>query len=723
MATGATGQLGLALPVQGELSGTWGDTVNNGITQYTNIAIAGTLTLTGDGAVTLANTTGDASASNITSTLAGAGTVTAQFSTVRVSGTTTTKVVTGPSYSKSYLIDNASSYTVTFKASGQTGVSISPNEKVYVYYNATDYVKVGGGGITYGAVKTTTYTAVANDGVLTNTTGGAFTVNLPATPSTGTQVFIADSAGTWGTNNLTIGRNGSTIAGSATDLVCDINSVSIQCIYDGTTWDIFAQIGANDTAVVTLNGTQTLTNKTLTAPILTAPVLGTPASGTVTNLTGTASININGTVGATTATTGAFTTLSASSTLSVTGAGSIQGLTVGRGAGAVATNTAVGASALAANSSGATNTAVGNLALRDTTTSSNNAASGYGALANNTTGASNTAHGALALVANTTASNNTAVGYQAAYSNQTGVDITAIGYTAFRNGTASYATAIGFGAMGTGVVTGTQSVAVGRYALNALTSGNDNVAVGDSALTRNTSGSNNIAIGRDALAFNTTASNNTAVGYQAGYTNSTGTYNILFGYQAGYPITTGTNNVMIGYLAGASSSYDLTTGSNNICIGGNRTSPAGAAGVHQIVLATAANIYGKGDNTAFISANAGSTYNGANTTTWATTSDQRLKKNIVDNNDGLDKITSIRVRNFEYRLPEEITELDASNAIKKSGVQLGVIAQELQAVLPECVKTESTGVMSVQSENLTWYMINAIKELKAEFDAYKSTHP
>jgi hypothetical protein len=321
MATGATGQLGLALPVQGELSGTWGDTVNNGITQYTNIAIAGTLTLTGDGAVTLANTTGDASASNITSTLAGAGTVTAQFSTIRVSGTTVTKVVTGPSYSKSYLIDNASSYTVTFKASGQTGVSISPNEKVYVYYNATDYVKVGGGGITYGAVKTTTYTAVANDGVLTNTTSAAFTVNLPATPSTGTQVFIADSAGTWATNNLTIGRNGSTIAGSATDLVCDINSVSIQCIYDGTTWDIFAQIGANDTAVVTLNGTQTLTNKTLTSPVLTAPVLGTPASGTVTNLTGTASININGTVGATTANTGAFTTLSA------TGNGTIATLT------------------------------------------------------------------------------------------------------------------------------------------------------------------------------------------------------------------------------------------------------------------------------------------------------------------------------------------------------------------------------------------------------------
>jgi hypothetical protein len=60
-----TGQLGLVTPTQGTLSGTWGDTVNNGITEYTNLAIAATLALTGDGAVTLANTTGDASASNI----------------------------------------------------------------------------------------------------------------------------------------------------------------------------------------------------------------------------------------------------------------------------------------------------------------------------------------------------------------------------------------------------------------------------------------------------------------------------------------------------------------------------------------------------------------------------------------------------------------------------------------------------------------------------------
>ena len=146
MPTGATGQLGLALPVQGELSGTWGNTVNNAITEYTNIAIAATLTLTNDGAVTLANTTGTDLATNITSSLTGAGTVTAQFAIVRVTGTlTTAKVVTAPSYSKTYTVVNAATGgVVTFKASGQTGVSIAVGESAFVYFNGTDYVKLAG---------------------------------------------------------------------------------------------------------------------------------------------------------------------------------------------------------------------------------------------------------------------------------------------------------------------------------------------------------------------------------------------------------------------------------------------------------------------------------------------------------------------------------------------------------------------------------------------------
>jgi hypothetical protein len=180
----------------------------------------------------------------------------------------------------------------------------------------------------------------------------------------------------------------------------------------------------------------------------------------------------------------------------------------------------------------------------------------------------------------------------------------------------------------------------------------------------------------------------------------------------------------------------LTTGSSNIYIGSGTVYASSASVANEMVISAYSLQGGKGSQTALIFANSGagaggSYYNGANTTTWNTTSDKRIKKNIVNNNIGLEKITQIQVRNFEYRLPEEIdSELKSSDAIIKSGVQLGVIAQELQQVLPDCVKTESTGVMSVESDNLTWYMINAIKELKAsadavkaEFDAYKATHP
>jgi hypothetical protein len=124
------------------------------------------------------------------------------------------------------------------------------------------------GGLTY-VVKTANYTTKDKEGVLADTSGGAFTVTLPATPATGAQVVIADSGNAWGTNNLTVGRNGSTIGGLAENLICDITGASVQFVYDGTTWEVYAQIGGQGGNVATLDGTQTLTNKTLTDPKIT----------------------------------------------------------------------------------------------------------------------------------------------------------------------------------------------------------------------------------------------------------------------------------------------------------------------------------------------------------------------------------------------------------------------------------------------------------------------
>jgi len=142
-------------------------------------------------------------------------------------------------------------------------------------------------GLSYVA-KSANYTLSNNEGVLANTALGAFTITLPASPTTGNQVVVADAGGDFGANAVTIARNGSTIANVAENLVCDINDISVQLVYSGNTWEVYTQLGGNGGTAVTLTGTQTLTNKTLTSPILTTPALGTPSAIVLTNATGTA---------------------------------------------------------------------------------------------------------------------------------------------------------------------------------------------------------------------------------------------------------------------------------------------------------------------------------------------------------------------------------------------------------------------------------------------------
>jgi hypothetical protein len=250
MTTGATGQLGLALPVQGELSGTWGDTVNNGITQYTNIAIAGTLTLTNDGAVTLANTTGDASASNITSSLTGAGTVTAQFAIVKVIGTlTTAKVVTAPSYSKTYTVVNAATGgIVTFKASGQTGVSIAVGETAFVYFNGTDYVKVVGTATAGAAGGSNTQVQFNSSGVL----AGSSNMTFDGTTLTANALTVTNAVTlSGGTANGIVYLNGSKVMTSGSSLSYDGTTTSfVGRLYNGSA----STFGASSWAMSLGNG-------------------------------------------------------------------------------------------------------------------------------------------------------------------------------------------------------------------------------------------------------------------------------------------------------------------------------------------------------------------------------------------------------------------------------------------------------------------------------------
>lgn len=131
MTTSYTSLLGLALPVTGELSGTWGDTVNNYITQYLDSSIAGALTVNAD--TTLTKTTN--AALNSTSS---------QYAIIIASGHSTNITVTAPAASKQYLVINTSgSYTVKIRGAGPTtGVTLAANESAIVGWNGSDFVKI-----------------------------------------------------------------------------------------------------------------------------------------------------------------------------------------------------------------------------------------------------------------------------------------------------------------------------------------------------------------------------------------------------------------------------------------------------------------------------------------------------------------------------------------------------------------------------------------------------
>jgi hypothetical protein len=97
----------------------------------------------------------------------------------------------------------------------------------------------GGGGTTAWAIKTANYTAVSGDRIAADTSGGAFTVTLPASPAAGNYVEFADGGSTFGTNNLTISRNSNTIMGLSEDMTLSTNNISVGLVYNGTTWRIY----------------------------------------------------------------------------------------------------------------------------------------------------------------------------------------------------------------------------------------------------------------------------------------------------------------------------------------------------------------------------------------------------------------------------------------------------------------------------------------------------
>jgi len=615
MTTAYTSLLGLALPVTGELSGTWGDTVNTAITSLLDTAIAGTTSITTDADITLTTTTGASNQARQAIIL------------WNPASGTVTRNITAPAQSKMYTVINASGGTqsIVIRGAGPTtGVTVLKGESALVAWNGSDFVKVS----TVGGSGTFIDLTVTGNTILGDAAADTLTVNATSTfaapvsfqglvrlPSTGRSAaaaltptapaflygvastytdtassgtlapvgaFYALSQPTLSTSNVTTYTTAATLyianapaaAGSATITnpyslyVAAGNSLFAGKLYVADTTD--------STSLIT-GSVQTLGGMAVTKSIVTGGTLvvsGVGQAAIFNNTTGTYSTyQYNGTsvgdIGTGSQVVSAGATLdfglnvrSATGKI-IFGVNSAQKSYMYSGGDFNMNSVRVGLGAAAV----ATNTVVGLNSLDNaSTTGGYNLAVGTLSGRVITSGNENVAIGSTVLAALTTGIRNTAVGNNALQANVGGSYNVAVGMTAGVANTGSGNVFVGYAASGTGTS-------------NSITG---MVAVGYQALYGNTGYSNQTAVGYEAL-YTGGGGNETAIGYRATYTaNNTGGVNTSVGYEAMNRPLTPVRNVAVGYRAmygavgstpidsvavGNETLLAVTTGGTNVAVG------------------------------------------------------------------------------------------------------------------------------------------------------------
>lgn len=99
-----------------------------------------------------------------------------------------------------------------------------------------------GRGSYFWKVKNSTYTAQSGDTIVADTSSSSFTILLPASPTLGDSITIADGYN-FSINPLNIGRNGSLIEDQEDNLAIDIQNARVELVYNGYSWQIYANIG------------------------------------------------------------------------------------------------------------------------------------------------------------------------------------------------------------------------------------------------------------------------------------------------------------------------------------------------------------------------------------------------------------------------------------------------------------------------------------------------
>ena len=222
MASSYSSDLKIELMATGENPGTWGDKTNNNfnviqqaIAGYEEIAVA---------------------SSDVTLAMSNAAVSNARNMTLKFTGTlAANRTVNMPaSIEKMFNIfdgtDHAG-YTLTFKVTSQTGFKLCEGHHYICHSNGTDIVKDHE--TKFWRVISANETVQAGAQILADTSGGARTITLPASPAAGDEVTFMDSENTFDSNNLTIGRNSSNINGAGSDLVVANERAAFTLVYSG----------------------------------------------------------------------------------------------------------------------------------------------------------------------------------------------------------------------------------------------------------------------------------------------------------------------------------------------------------------------------------------------------------------------------------------------------------------------------------------------------------
>jgi phage baseplate assembly protein gpV len=222
MASSFSSDLKLELMVTGENAGTWGDKTNTNL-NLVQQAVAGFESI-------------DVASADVGLLMSDATISNARNATIKLTGTlAANRTVTIPdSIEKVYNVIDGTNHdgnTLTFKTSSGTGILLCEGNCYTLYSDGTNVEKANE--YKKWRVITAAETVQAGAQLFVDTNGGAVTVTLPASPSTGDEVTFNDQRLTFDSNNLTVGRNGSNILGAAGDLVVATEGAAFTLVFSG----------------------------------------------------------------------------------------------------------------------------------------------------------------------------------------------------------------------------------------------------------------------------------------------------------------------------------------------------------------------------------------------------------------------------------------------------------------------------------------------------------